>query len=65
MSTDCENLLKKLLVLNPIKRGSLEVSEPCSRREGRARAAEPGLPVQLQSMALFSLHQFVFQHQEK
>ena len=24
MSTDCENLLKKLLVLNPIKRGSLE-----------------------------------------
>lgn len=26
MSTDCENLLKKLLVLNPVKRGSLEVS---------------------------------------
>lgn len=25
MSTDCENLLKKLLVLNPGKRGSLEV----------------------------------------
>lgn len=25
MSTDCENLLKKLLVLNPVKRGSLEV----------------------------------------
>ncbi|XP_023586735.1 serine/threonine-protein kinase MARK1 isoform X6 [Trichechus manatus latirostris] len=24
MSTDCENLLKKLLVLNPIKRGNLE-----------------------------------------
>uniref|UniRef100_A0AAR2J559 non-specific serine/threonine protein kinase n=1 Tax=Pygocentrus nattereri TaxID=42514 RepID=A0AAR2J559_PYGNA len=24
MSTDCENLLKRLLVLNPIKRGSLE-----------------------------------------
>uniref|UniRef100_A0A3P8V279 non-specific serine/threonine protein kinase n=1 Tax=Cynoglossus semilaevis TaxID=244447 RepID=A0A3P8V279_CYNSE len=24
MSTDCENLLKKLLVLNPVKRGSLE-----------------------------------------
>ncbi|KAM4692858.1 serine/threonine-protein kinase MARK1 isoform 2-T2 [Discoglossus pictus] len=24
MSTDCENLLKKLLVLNPIKRGSLD-----------------------------------------
>lgn len=52
MSTDCENLLKKLLVLNPIKRGSLEVSEPCSRREGRARAAEPGLPVQLQSVTV-------------
>lgn len=29
MSTDCENLLKKLLVLNPVKRGSLEVSVPC------------------------------------
>lgn len=29
MSTDCENLLKKLLVLNPIKRGSLEVSVLC------------------------------------
>lgn len=28
MSTDCENLLKKLLVLNPTKRGSLEVSRP-------------------------------------
>ncbi|KAI1886351.1 hypothetical protein AGOR_G00213100 [Albula goreensis] len=25
MSTDCENLLKKLLVLNPVKRGSLEL----------------------------------------
>lgn len=33
MSTDCENLLKKLLVLNPVKRGSLEVnlSAPLSR----------------------------------
>lgn len=28
MSTDCENLLKKLLVLNPVKRGSLEVFLP-------------------------------------
>lgn len=28
MSTDCENLLKKLLVLNPVKRGSLEVFPP-------------------------------------
>lgn len=26
MSTDCENLLKKFLVLNPTKRASLEVS---------------------------------------
>jgi Serine/threonine protein kinase len=26
MSTDCENLLKKFLVLNPAKRASLEVS---------------------------------------
>ena len=26
MSTDCENLLKKFLVLNPSKRASLEVS---------------------------------------
>lgn len=25
MSTDCENLLKKFLVLNPTKRASLEV----------------------------------------
>ncbi|XP_067380927.1 serine/threonine-protein kinase MARK2 isoform X4 [Channa argus] len=28
MSTDCENLLKKFLILNPSKRGSLEV--PCT-----------------------------------
>ncbi len=27
MSTDCENLLKKFLVLNPAKRASLEVME--------------------------------------
>lgn len=26
MSTDCENLLKKFLILNPSKRGTLEVS---------------------------------------
>jgi len=26
MSTDCENLLKRFLVLNPSKRASLEVS---------------------------------------
>ena len=26
MSTDCENLLKRFLVLNPVKRASLEVS---------------------------------------
>lgn len=26
MSTDCENLLKRFLVLNPTKRASLEVS---------------------------------------
>jgi len=29
MSTDCENLLKKFLVLNPTKRASLEVSLTC------------------------------------
>lgn len=29
MSTDCENLLKKFLVLNPAKRYSLEVGEYC------------------------------------
>ena len=29
MSTDCENLLKKFLVLNPAKRASLEVSSVC------------------------------------
>lgn len=28
MSTDCENLLKRFLVLNPAKRGTLEVSLP-------------------------------------
>lgn len=27
MSTDCENLLKRFLVLNPAKRGTLEVRE--------------------------------------
>ena len=26
MSTDCENLLKKFLVINPVKRASLEVN---------------------------------------
>ena len=26
MSTDCENLLKKFLILNPVKRHSLEVN---------------------------------------
>ena len=26
MSTDCENLLKRFLVLNPVKRGTLEVT---------------------------------------
>jgi len=25
MSTDCENILKKFLVLNPVKRATLEV----------------------------------------
>lgn len=29
MSTDCENLLKKFLVLNPTKRANLEVSSHC------------------------------------
>lgn len=29
MSTDCENLLRKFLVLNPAKRASLEVSSVC------------------------------------
>ncbi|XP_031193675.1 serine/threonine-protein kinase MARK1-like [Mastomys coucha] len=38
MSTDCENLLKKLLVLNPIKRGSLEVSARCCRCTLRAQS---------------------------
>lgn len=31
MSTDCENLLKKFLILNPSKRGSLEVC--CTKHE--------------------------------
>lgn len=32
MSTDCENLLKKFLVLNPAKRATLEVRTPLLRR---------------------------------
>lgn len=37
MSTDCENLLKKFLVLNPAKRASLEVSlsYTCNRWQNR------------------------------
>lgn len=35
MSTDCENLLKKFLILNPTKRGTLEV------RRGRDRTGKP------------------------
>lgn len=31
MSTDCENLLKKLLVLNPGKRGNLQVRAAAGR----------------------------------
>jgi len=27
MSTDCENILKKFLVLNPVKRATLEVCD--------------------------------------
>lgn len=38
MSTDCENLLKKFLILNPSKRGTLEVSP------GPAHAAPHTLP---------------------
>ena len=29
MSTDCENILKKFLVLNPVKRATLEVCSYC------------------------------------
>jgi hypothetical protein len=32
MSTDCENLLKRFLVLNPVKRGTLEVPTPVGRK---------------------------------
>ena len=33
MSTDCENLLKKFLVLNPLKRASLEVSRTATKNQ--------------------------------
>lgn len=39
MSTDCENLLKKFLVLNPTKRASLEVSNYCRGERPRLPAA--------------------------
>lgn len=32
MSTDCENLLKRFLVLNPVKRGTLEVTHQWEER---------------------------------
>lgn len=38
MSTDCENLLKKFLILNPSKRGSLEVRP---RREEVGEGRDP------------------------
>lgn len=64
MSTDCENLLKKLLVLNPIKRGSLEVSVRCVPdsnhcRRGSLCCCTTWSPVVCPSSNL------PFQHQEK
>ncbi len=37
MSTDCENLLKKFLVLNPARRASLEVSRRLTFESERRR----------------------------
>ena len=41
MSTDCENLLKKFLVLNPARRASLEVNNVITIEDsiGRAKRA--------------------------
>lgn len=49
MSTDCENLLKKFLILNPSKRGTLEVSSlrPSGQVLGpkeTSRLSSPSLP---------------------
>lgn len=42
MSTDCENLLKRFLVLNPVKRGTLEVTT-LGRRSVRRAVLGSGL----------------------
>lgn len=60
MSTDCENLLKKLLVLNPIKRGSLEVSALCVPDAPSARSTDSAGVVPSVCPAL----NLPFQHQE-
>lgn len=41
MSTDCENLLKKFLILNPTKRGTLEVRDLGGVGGGRPTGAPP------------------------
>jgi len=43
MSTDCENLLKKFLVLNPLKRASLEVRLHCIVKQ-RLKKYSPNHP---------------------
>lgn len=49
MSTDCENLLKKFLILNPSKRGTLEVSGGAQLAEG------PGVPMETFQLTFFPL----------
>ena len=43
MSTDCENLLKKFLILNPSKRGTLEVSSAQPGAFGQDPRAQEGV----------------------
>lgn len=44
MSTDCENLLKKFLILNPTKRGTLEVREGGWETHGSTPSGVLGTP---------------------
>lgn len=58
MSTDCENLLKKLLVLNPGKRGNLQVRAAAARQ---SRVPEEAFRLHLLAFAS-SICQFLCPH---
>lgn len=65
MSTDCENLLKKFLVLNPAKRASLEVSLSftCNRSSFAITIAEVSkLPIVLKFTWKFCCSFYTFLH---